>query len=73
MASFRLRRRLAPDLALLELRAKHAQAFAKQLGSRGEVAVLCFLAVLSGRVREPPARREHGFWNSPRESLPTLG
>ena len=61
-------------LGLMELRTEDAQAFAKQPGARGEVAVLCFLAVLSGRVREPPARRERGFWNNPRESLPpTLG
>ena len=65
-----------PDLgdggypALMELRSKHAKAFAKQFGTRGEVAVLCFLAVLSGRVREPPASRQRGFWNKPRESLP---
>ena len=48
-------------LALMELRTEDAQAFARQPGARGEVAVLCILAVLSGRVPEPPARRERGF------------
>ena len=54
----------------MELRTEDAEAFAKQPGARGEVAVLCLLAVLSGRVREPPASRQRGFWNRPRESLP---
>ena len=56
-------------LGLMELRTEDAQAFAKQLGARGEVAVLCLPALLSGRVRKPPANRQSRLWNSPCESL----
>ena len=57
-------------LALMELRPKHAKAFAEQLGPCGEIAFTCVVSILGWSAGQPPTCSERRFRDRPRELLP---
>ena len=57
-------------LGLMELRTEDAQAFAEQLGPRGEIAFACVVSILGWSVGQPPTSSERRFRDRPRELLP---